>query len=57
MFSDNDAIILLYDYGCILGKDIIFFLGVYQNFCPQGNQSILFLFYFFLSPLSFSSLF
>lgn len=35
MFSDNDAVILLYDYECILGKDTISW--VYQNFCPQGN--------------------
>ena len=37
VINDNDAVILLYDCEGILGKHIIFFLRVYQNFCPQGN--------------------
>ena len=58
MFSDNDAVILFYDYECILGKDISFFLGSTKiSVLKETNQYSFFLFYIFLYPFSFPSLF
>lgn len=58
MFSDNDAVILFYDYECILGKDTILFLGSNKiSVLKETNQYSFFLFYFFLAPFSFPSLF
>lgn len=50
MFSDNDAVILFYDYECILGKDISFFLGSTKISVLKETNQYSFYFIFFSLP-------